>query len=478
MRMRRPVAVGLARTTARLVGAAHHRGTALPGLLAEHIWPEALATLAGQLGTTVVVVGTNGKTTTAGLIGEILRSGGREPVANRSGANMRQGLVTTLVRESDLGGRLRPDIEGPPDAVFEVDEATLEQVLPGLGPSVIVATNLFRDQLDRFGEPDAIVHRWVAALATAADGSSLVYCADDPRLAMLASASQLPTRSFGLVTMPSDREQRSRDIGAIADPVTCQRCGRQLTYAWRSIGHLGAYACPSGHIRRTAPDIAIESVEGESKPQPWGAWATGATVRISGSHGSTVVRPRLPGLPNAYNIAAAVAAGTMIGRSVGSSADLIEGYAGPFARNEWMVIDGRHVVLMLIKNTVSLAETVRLGSSFAPDSVVLGLNDAAADGRDVSWIWDAPIAQLVRGRDVVLTGSRAADLRLRLKYDPEITITPPASLEERDSLADALDLGVSRAPRDGVVVVGATYTALMGLRAITHRRGYASASPR
>jgi UDP-N-acetylmuramyl tripeptide synthase len=447
-------------------------------LLAEHIWPEALATLAGQLGTTVVVVGTNGKTTTAGLIGEILRSGGREPVANRSGANMRQGLVTTLVRESDLGGRLRPDIEGPPDAVFEVDEATLEQVLPGLGPSVIVATNLFRDQLDRFGEPDAIVHRWVAALATAADGSSLVYCADDPRLAMLASASQLPTRSFGLVTMPSDREQRSRDIGAIADPVTCQRCGRQLTYAWRSIGHLGAYACPSGHIRRTAPDIAIESVEGESKPQPWGAWATGATVRISGSHGSTVVRPRLPGLPNAYNIAAAVAAGTMIGRSVGSSADLIEGYAGPFARNEWMVIDGRHVVLMLIKNTVSLAETVRLGSSFAPDSVVLGLNDAAADGRDVSWIWDAPIAQLVRGRDVVLTGSRAADLRLRLKYDPEITITPPASLEERDSLADALDLGVSRAPRDGVVVVGATYTALMGLRAITHRRGYASASPR
>src|SRR4029077_7220428 len=98
---------------------------------------------------------------------------------------------------------------------------------------------LFRDQLDRFGEPDAIVHRWVAALATAAEGSALVYCADDPRLAMLASAVRLPTPSFGLVAMPTDREQRSREIGAIADPVTCQRCGRQLTYAWRSIGHLG-----------------------------------------------------------------------------------------------------------------------------------------------------------------------------------------------------------------------------------------------
>jgi UDP-N-acetylmuramyl tripeptide synthase len=278
--------------------------------------------------------------------------------------------------------------------------------------------------------------------------------------------------------MPRDWERRSGGVGAIADPVACQRCGRQLTYAWRSIGHLGAYSCPAGHIRRSAPDVAIESLEGEPNTQPWGAAETGRTIRISGSLGSTVVRPRLPGLPNAYNIAAAVTAGTMIGRSVDSMAAVIEGYPGPFARNEWMIIDGRHVVLMLIKNTVSLAETVRLASSFAPDAVVLGLNDAAADGRDVSWVWDAPIAPLVRGRDVVLTGSRATDLRLRLKYDPESSLTPPASLEARESLADALVLGVSRAPRDGVVVVAATYTALMGLRAIAHRRGYASASPR
>jgi UDP-N-acetylmuramyl tripeptide synthase len=295
---------------------------------------------------------------------------------------------------------------------------------------------------------------------------------------MLASDSRLPSRSFGLVAMPIGREQRSSDLGAIADPVACRRCGRQLTYAWHSIGHLGAFSCPAGHIRRETPDVAIEWVGDEPKPQPWGEWASRTTLRIRGSLGSTVVRPRLPGLPNAYNVAAAVAAGTMIGCGVASSAEAIEGYPGAFARNEWMVIDGRHVVLMLIKNTVSLAETVRLGSSFAPDAVVLGLNDAAADGRDVSWVWDAPIAELVRGRDVVLTGSRATDLHLRLKYDPETAATPPASLEERESLADALDRGLSRAPRDGVVVVAATYTALMGLRSIAHRRGYASAAPR
>ena len=475
--MRRPVAIGLARITAQLVGAAHHQGTALPGLLADRIWPEALVTLANQLGATVLVVGTNGKTTTAGLIAEILRSGAREPIANRSGANMRQGLMTSLVRESDLGGRLRPDPVGPPEAVFEVDEATLGQVLPGLGPCVIVATNLFRDQLDRYGEPDAIVDRWVTAMATAAEGSSFVYCADDPRLAMLASASRLPTRSFGLVAMPTDRDQRSSEVGAIADPVACRRCGRQLTYAWRSIGHLGAYSCPAGHIRRAAPDIAIEWFGNEPKPRPWGAWATGTTLRIRGAFGSTVVRPRLPGLPNAYNVAAAVAAGTMIGRDVRSSAEAIEGYPGAFARNEWVVIDGRHVVLMLIKNTVSLAETVRLGASYAPDAVVLGLNDAAADGRDISWIWDAPIAELVIGRDVLLTGSRATDLRLRIEYDPGTSVSPPVSLEVRESLADALDVAVSRAPRDGVVVVAATYTALMALRSIAQRRGSASAAP-
>ena len=478
IRVRRPVAIGLARVTAGLLGATHHQATALPGLLADRIWPEALVTLAGQLGATVLVVGTNGKTTTAGLITEILRAAEREPIANRSGANLRQGLMTSLVRGSDLRGRLRPDADGPPEAVFEVDEATLGQVLPGLGASVIVATNIFRDQLDRFGEPDAIADRWVAALATAAPGSSLVYNVDDPRLSMIASASPLPTRSFGLIAMPMDRERQSTDVGAVADPVACRRCGRQLMYAWRSIGHLGAYACPAGHIRRAVPDVTIEWFGNEPKPQPWGRWASGTTLRIGGSLGDIVIRPRLPGLPNAYNVAAAVAAGTVIGHGVRSSALAIEGYPGAFARNEWLIIDGRHVVLMLIKNTVSLSETVRLGASYAPDAVMLGLNDAAADGRDVSWVWDAPIAELVTGRHVVLTGVRAADLRLRLKYDQETSAAPPVSLEERDSLADALDVAVSHAPRDGVVVVAATYTALMGLRSVVQRRGSASAAPR
>ena len=143
-------------------------------------------------------------------------------------------------------------------AVFEVDEAALEQVLPELGATVIVATNLFRDQLDRYGEADAIVDRWAIALSTAADGSILVHCADDPRLAMLALETKLPTRTFGLAGMPTDRDQPGDGGDAIADPVACRSCGRQLLYTWRSIGHLGDFHCPLGHVRRADPDVAFE----------------------------------------------------------------------------------------------------------------------------------------------------------------------------------------------------------------------------
>src|SRR6476469_7988323 len=149
-RLRRVIAIGLARATARITGAAGHQGTALPGMVAERIWPDALSMLGGQLRTTILVVGTNGKTTTAGLIAEILRGTGTEPIANRSGANMRQGIVTTLVRASDLHGRLGSSDDGSPAAVLEVDEAALGQILPELGPSIIVATNLFRAQVDRY----------------------------------------------------------------------------------------------------------------------------------------------------------------------------------------------------------------------------------------------------------------------------------------------------------------------------------------
>ena len=268
---------------------------------------------------------------------------------------------------------------------------------PRLGPCVIVATNLFRDQLDRFGEPDAIVDRWVAALATAAEGSTLVYCVDDPRLSMLASAARLPTRSFGLVAMPMDREQRSTDIGAIADPVTCPRCGRQLMYAWRSIGHLGAYCVPRRPHPASCPGCRDRMVRERAEAAALGAWATGTTIRISGSLGSIVIRPRLPGPPERIQ--------RRRGRGCGDGdrpQRRVEcaGHRGLSGSVREERMDGHRWASRRPDADQEHREPLGDGPtrlSFAPDAVVLGLNDAAADGRDVSWIWDAPIAELVRG---------------------------------------------------------------------------------
>jgi UDP-N-acetylmuramyl tripeptide synthase len=343
---------------------------------------------------------------------------------------------------------------------------------------VIVATNLFRDQLDRYGESDAIVDRWAIALSTAAEGSILVHCADDPRLAMLASEAKLPNRTFGVAGIPRDREQPRDGEDAIADPVACRSCGSQLLYTWRSIGHLGAFHCPLGHVRRADPDVTFETLPAVVARGETAAVGSRAAIRMNGPLGRSIATPRLIGLTNAYNVAAAVTAGTVVGRSMDQGAKAIDGYRGSFGRLEQIEIAGRFVVLTLIKNTISLAETVRLIPGLAADVVLLGLNDSPADGQDVSWIWDVPIAPLVAGRAVVLTGSRAADLRLRLKYEGQNASGPPRSVEELRVPASALDLAVSRAPVGGNVLAAATYTAMLSLRARAEQSGDASAMAR
>ena len=184
------------------------------------------------------------------------------------------------------------------------------------------------------------------------------------------------------------------------------------------------------------------------------------------------------GLASAYNVAAAVAAAGAVGRDLASCADAIGGYAGPYGRLERLEIDGRHMILMLVKNPVSQGETVRLGPLLAPDVVLLALNDEPADGRDVSWIWDAPIADLVAGRDVVVAGTRASDLQLRLKYDRDRSALAPSSITASPSLEAALEAALARTPRGGTLLAAATYTAMMGLRVLAQRQGDAQPAPR
>jgi UDP-N-acetylmuramyl tripeptide synthase len=342
---------------------------------------------------------------------------------------------------------------------------------------------LFRDQVDRYAEADAVVDRWAAALATASEGTTLVYCADDPRLSMLASGTHLRATTFGAARPPMDREGISDAYGSVADPVACRTCGRQLEYTWRSIGHLGGFACPDGHVRRPEPDITVDLPKmtvpsgGVPEQMAGGTSVAPRRVRIGGRFGEADARPLDDGWTGAYNVAAAVAAGVALGRSTSQGCAAIETSAGPFGRLEWLEIDGRRVILALIKNTVSLAELAYMSPTWTADVVLLGLNDGPADGRDVSWIWDAPIMPLVAGRAVILAGSRRTDLRLRLKYDADVARSPARSIREAATLGDALDLALAQTSRGSAVVVAATYTAMMGLRTIAERRGDASPVP-
>jgi len=470
-RLRRLVAIGLAAAARRTVGLVEHGGTSLPGMLAQRVDPTILAGLAADLGPVVLVVGTNGKTTTARLTSRILGTiDGRRPIANRSGANLAQGLTSTLVAEAGRRGTLRSRGR---TAVFEVDELALDAVLEALTPAAIVITNLFRDQLDRYGEVDMVIDRWRAALGRISRTTVIVACADDPRVDRLAADSGLSTIRFGLADGPdgpSGDESPSDDMAqSVADQVACPVCGQALVFSWRSIGHLGDWACPLGHVRRAVPDLAVsieDALDGPSR------------VLFEGFFGHASAMIHLVGAAGAYDAAAAVGAAMALGAEPLAAIRALDGATPAFGRLEEMSIGPRRVVLALGKNPASLTESARAAASRHPDAILLGLSDEPADGRDVSWIWDVDFERLRGIPAIGLTGTRADDLALRFKYarGPIGAAWPIVAIEP---LFDrALDAMLPRIPPGGTLVVLATYTSLLGIRRTLVRRGVASAIPR
>ncbi len=472
--LRRLVAILLAATARRAVRLVDHGGTSLPGMLAELVDPTILAGLAADLGRVILVVGTNGKTTTARLTARIMAGvDGRRPIANRSGANLRQGLTSTLVAEAKLHGGLRTPGR---TAVFEVDELALPAVLEAVRPSVLVITNLFRDQLDRYGEVDTVIDRWRDALARLPATTVIVDCADDPRVDRLALDSGLPTIRFGLGQgshgadgSPDGDSPFDRAAPAVADPVACPSCDRPLVFAWRSIGHLGDWACPVGHVRRAEPDLTVQ----------FGGTANGPSrVRFRGAFGESGATIHLRGASGAYDAAAAVGAAMAVGVQPTDAIRALDGATPAFGRLEEMSVGRRRIVLALAKNPASLTESAHEAASRHPDALLLGLSDESADGRDVSWIWDVDFERFRGIPAIGLTGTRADDLALRLKYArlPAAAAWPIVAIEP--IVERALDAMLARIQPGGTLVVLATYTSLLGIRRTLERRGVVSAIPR
>jgi UDP-N-acetylmuramyl tripeptide synthase len=493
-------AAGLASRVLRAGG-----GTTLPGLVARRIAPDTLRVLSAKLPDGVIVIGgTNGKTTTTRMIAALLGAAGHQVLYNRAGANLVTGLTTTVLAGSTLAGRIQADT-----ALFETDEAALPQALAETQPSLVVLHNLFRDQLDRYGEVDTIASKWRTALERLDEGATVLLNADDPAVAALGEGLQARVRYYGL----EDVRQSGGGATHFADSQFCRRCGAPYDYSALFYAHIGHYACPNCGQRRPKPDFRLERLDLD------GTAASRLFISFPAEHACThdssdgdkqsprngtlhdaeagylEIRLPLPGLYNALNALAATAAGLLLGVAPARIRDTLETFSAAFGRIERIDADGRPLFMALIKNPVGASETVRMlitsqqppvsSHQSAGDAPATGdwrlatgdglhllvtINDKFADGTDVSWLWDADFERLAgHVAGVVVSGTRAADMAVRLKY---AGVDPTRIVAEPD-LARALDMALERLPAGATLYTLPTYTAMLELRAELVRRGWA-----
>jgi UDP-N-acetylmuramyl tripeptide synthase len=434
-------------------------GTSLPGKLLLRLEPRAIAELGAQLERgSVVVSATNGKTTTSRMIATVLAQAGLETVHNRAGANMPGGVATALVQHARRGR-----IEGSRLGLFEVDEAWLGTVVSELEPHTAVLGNLFRDQLDRYGELERLADEWADVVARASAGrTTFVLNADDPLVADLGREPDGRARGHITYFGVEDRSQALPALEHAFDAKHCRRCGSMYRYAAAYLGHLGDYACPSCGSRRPEPAIAATRVELHGM--------SGTRVEISTPAGELDVTLPLPGLYNVYNALAATACCLELGIAREVIARGLESSAAAFGRAERIDVGGRELAILLIKNPAGANEVFRTLRSGGEDELDLWitLNDRIADGRDISWIWDADFELLAGAvRKVTCSGTRAAELALRLKYaglDLDVDVAP--------ALADGLDRSLANGAGRPLYALP-TYTALLELRELLAARGHA-----
>jgi UDP-N-acetylmuramyl tripeptide synthase len=425
-------------------------GTAAPGLVADAIDPRLLAKVARRLPQgAIVVAGTNGKTTTARMLATILEADGRRVLHNRSGSNLVRGVAAAFADQAGWRGDPRSDI-----AVIETDEAAFPAIVDLVQPRVILLNNLFRDQLDRYGELNAIAKKWLPTLQALSPDTTVISNVDDPTLAAITDESPANRVSFGL-------DQHRYLLAALphsVDATTCRTCGSELIYDALYLSHLGAWRCPSCGNARPALDVA------------------GRDVQLNGVESLCVsVEPRtgnalsieigVPGLYNVYNVVAAVAAAWAVGVPDAVIEPALAGFHAAFGRIERVTYQGRTLTLALVKNPVGFNEVLRMltmttGGLTQP--TLIAINDLTADGRDVSWLWDVDFELLATGdAPIATTGLRGADMANRLKYAGVASdrITPYAP-----DLRRALEAFVATLPAGGSAYILPTYTAMLALR--------------
>jgi UDP-N-acetylmuramyl tripeptide synthase len=452
-------------------------GTSAPGKLLMALAPDAIGQLGARLRRgSVLISATNGKTTTAAMAAAIFERAGISLVHNQAGANMAGGIATTLLRAARPSGAIAGEL-----GLFEVDELWLEQLATQLHPRAILLGNLFRDQLDRYGELDTIAERWERVLS--AGERTLVLNADDPLIADLGREHP-HALYFGM----DDDTLALAGMAHAADARHCRRCGAPYVFDAVYLGHLGHYHCPSCGQSRPAPALSATDVRLEG--------VRAARFVLVTPAGRAEVSLALPGLYNVYNALAAAALATALEVPLETIVAGLESSKAAFGRAETVLLSvpplpsapagaaraagastaRRELRILLVKNPAGANEVLRTLALEPGEHDLLGvLNDHIADGRDVSWIWDADFELLAgRIRRATCAGTRAADLAARLKYAG----LDPARIDIREDLADALRTAAADRADGAEAPLFAlpTYTAMLALRELLVARGEASSA--
>ncbi len=455
--MRRTAAVAAAKAAAELSRRFRFGGgTALPGLVAERIDPGLVSALVADLGQgSVLVTGTNGKTTTARLLRSIARAAGHRVVANRAGSNMMRGIASALVGAAGWSGEIASPAKRL--GIFEVDEATLPHAVAAVRPRAVLFTNLFRDQLDRYGEVEHVAQVWRSTVDALPTGVAVVLNVDDPAVASLADVAKGRVVTYGM-------KDTSSGVGTLehaADARWCSACGAELAYDAVCYGHLGHWRCTACGKSRPEPDVQCGRLDIAPDHLDLTLWLP---------QGQADARLPLTGLYNAYNALAAAAAAVALGIDHDAIERGLNSFTAAFGRQERMQVAGREVQVILAKNPAGLNQVIRtITANGSQADVLLFLNDNIADGRDVSWIWDVDFELLAgKTRSVTVSGIRAWDMALRLKYAGIYGDgSSPPRVEPK--AAQALKQALDKTPAGGTLYVIPTYTAMLEVRDLLAR---------
>lgn len=433
----------------RLISRILHRGgTAMPGRFALRLCPELLGVLARGV-KVVAITGTNGKTTSARMIEAAFADEGKSYFANRSGANLISGITTEFAMNSSLFGKCRKEY-----AVIECDEAAAVRVFGELRPQVIVVTNLFRDQLDRYGEVTHTLDNIRRAISAAPEA---LLCLNSDCSLTSSLALELPNRVvyFGVDAGAAPSHKATE----LSDASHCIRCKAEYEYDYITYGHLGGFSCPGCGYSRHAADYAVTDVAAQT--------ADGSNVVMSLRGERRIVNINLPAMYNIYNAAGAAAAIVEMGLGADAAVKALSGFKCGFGRMEQFDLGGG-TKLMLVKNPAGCNQVVEFLQNIREKFIlVICLNDRSADGTDISWIWDVDFEELAALggslQRVIVSGDRAADMRIRIKY-AGIDDAFIQTQTDYDALVDWI------ASQTLPVYIMPTYTAMLELREAVLRR--------